>query len=174
MTVSLKAIAGGLVAAVLAITAAAAQERVAAHKDWSVFEASQGGNKICWVVSQPIESVATRGGQQVEVQRGQIFLMVSVRPGDGVANEVSFLSGYPFKGGSTVKVSVGSREFTLFTEGENAWTSSTSDDATVTNAFRRGAQARIEGLSQRGTTTRDTFSLSGFTAAMRSATQRCS
>jgi len=163
----------GIAAVVMTAGVAIAQTRVDAKKDWSIFEVEKDGGKICWIVSKPVDSVATRGGKRVKVRRGPIYLMVSIRPGDGVKNEVSFLSGYPFKGDSQVGVKVGSKAFSLFTDGENAWASSSAEDAQLTEAFRRGARARIEGLSQRGTKTRDTFSLSGFTAAMESAAGRC-
>lgn len=165
--------ATGLIVALLLSTLSYAQTRVDAKKDWSVFEAGDGNAKVCWVVSQPTEKRAMRGGKEVKVKRGEIFLMVAVRPADKVVNEVSFLAGYPFKKGSQVKVRVGSKDYTLFTDGENAWTPSPADDDALTGAFRRGSTARIEGVSTRGTTTIDTFSLSGFTAALESANQRC-
>ena len=130
------------------------------RKDWSIFEAGSGGQGQGVLDCQPATGVIwpTRGGKRVEVQRGDVFLMVAVRPGDKVKNEVSFLSGYPFKGGSKVTVSVGNKNYTMFTEGENAWTRSPAEDSTLTSAFRRGSKARVEGLSQRGTTTRRTRS----------------
>jgi hypothetical protein len=99
--------------------------------------------------------------------------MVSIRPDDGVVNEVSFISGYPFKKGSEVKTSVGARKFTMFTEGENAWAPSSNDDTALVTAFRKGANAKIEGTSSRGTRTVDTFSLNGFTAALAMAAELC-
>ncbi len=173
MRTGLRGILAGALVIGLAIGSAAAQTRVNAVKDWSVFVAGEGGKRVCWIVSQPTESTATRGGKNVQVNRGDIFLMVAVRPEDKVSNEVSFLSGYPFKGGSKVTVSVGNNNYTLFTEGENAWTRSASEDNNLTSAFRKGSRARVQGVSQRGTTTRDTFSLSGFTAAMKDAQSRC-
>lgn len=161
--------------AALALGAAQAQTqtRVDASKDWSVFEAGAENQKICWIVSKPTSWAAYRGGKKVEVRRGDIFLMVSIRPADGVVNEVSFLGGYPFKDGSKVEVKVGSETFSMDTVGENAWTPSPKDDATVVDAFRRGATAKIEGVSARGTKTVDIFSLSGFTAALESAASLC-
>ena len=173
MNSMIKGIAAGLVAALSLSGAAEAQKRVDVHKAWSVFEATNNGSKVCWIVSTPEKWTATRGGQEVKVNRGDIFLMVAVRPGEKVKNEVSFLAGYPFQGGSNVEVSVGSKNFNMFTDGENAWTPSKQDDDRMTAAFRAGAKALIKGVSRRGTTTRDTFSLSGFTAAIRSATARC-
>lgn len=166
-------VAGGIVATLIA-TATFAQTRVDAKRDWSIFEAGQGGQKVCWIVSQPKRSSAERGGQTVQVRRGDIYLMVSVRPADNVRNEVSFLAGYPFAEGSEVTVSVGSQKFTMFTDGENAWTSSQADDDRLTAAFRGGSDTQVVGKSSRGTTTRDTFSLMGFTDALTAAQQRCS
>ena len=170
-------VAARMAAAVLATLMAApavGQTRVDANKDWSIFEAGEGGSKVCWIVSQPKSSSATRGGATVEVNRGEIFLMVAVRPADNVRNEVSFLSGYPFKEGSNVTVTVGSNDYTLFTNAENAWTQSGAEDDQITAAFRAGSDARVSGESSRGTTTRDVFSLSGFTAALDAARERCS
>lgn len=149
------------------------QARVDAKKDWSIFEAGPAGQKVCWIVSQPTKSTASRNGKSVTVNRGDIFLMVSIRPADGVVNEVSYLSGYPFKKGSEVKASVGTSEFSLFTEGENAWSPSAQDDASLIAAFRRGSDTRIVGESSRGTKTVDTFSLNGFTAALEAAVDLC-
>ena len=168
-----KTAAAGLIAFAAMTGLATGQERVAAKKDWSVFVAGSGGNKVCWIVTQPTKSEAFKGGKPVQVRRGDIFLMVSARKADGAKNEVSFLSGYPFKGGSKVKIRVGSKNFNLFTDGENAWTTSAGQDNDLTSAFRRGARAQVEGLSARGTTTKDTFSLSGFTAALKDAQKRC-
>ena len=61
----------------------------------------------------------------------------------------------------------------LVTDGENAWTSSPQEDDKLTNAFQSGRDAVISGTSARGTVTTDTFSLSGFTAAIKSAQDRC-
>jgi Invasion associated locus B (IalB) protein len=172
MTSILRTVAAGVLAVLMA-TPAVGQTRVDAKKDWSIFEAGEGAQKVCWIVSQPKSTSATRGGQTVEVNRGDIFLMVAVRPADNVRNEVSFLAGYPFKEGSNVTVTVGSNDYTLFTNGENAWTQSGAEDDQITAAFRAGSEARVVGESSRGTTTRDVFSLSGFTAALDSARERC-
>ena len=172
-----RGIAAAVVAAGLAVGSASAQTRVDAKKDWSIFEATSNGNKVCWIVSQPTKSTAKRGGKTVTVRRGDIFLMVAVRKADNVKNEVSFLSGYPFRKGSKVAVNVtsskGGTKFTMFTDGENAWTSSPAEDDKLTTAFRGGRDAIIKGTSGRGTETTDTFSLSGFTAAVKSAQERC-
>lgn len=159
---------------VAAVGASAQQEstnRVNKITDWSVFE---GDNpKECWAVTTYKESVNTRDGRVVAVTRGDILLMVFHRPGAGVAGQVAFTGGYPFASGSTVNVNVGGTEFELFTEGEWAWPATAADDAKLTTAMKRGASAIVSARSSRGTLTKDTFSLLGFTAAFEDAEKRC-
>jgi hypothetical protein len=163
-----------LVAALLAAPAMAQDEstnRVAAKTDWSVFV--ENDPTECWSVSSPKETVNTKDGRVVAVRRGDILLFVSYRPGADVQGEVSFTGGYPFAGGSTVSLDVGGTVFELFTDGEWAWSASGADDAKIITAMKRGAQAVATARSGRGTETKDTFSLLGFTAALEEAEKRC-
>ena len=165
---------GGALVAML-VTGATAQQstnRVAAKTDWSVFV--EDNPTECWAVSSPKETVNTREGRVVAVRRSEILLFVSYRPGSGVKGEVSFTGGYPFAKGSTVSVKVGDNTFELFTSGENAWPATPADDAKLITAMKRGAKAVVTGRSGRGTLTKDTFSLLGFTAAVEEAAKRCS
>ncbi len=169
---TIRGIAG--VALALVATGAWAQEsnnRVAAHTDWSVFEAAEP--KQCWSVSSPKETVNTRDGRVVAVRRGDILLFISYIPSSNVDGQVSFTGGYPFKGGSTVTLDIGGTKFELFTDGEMAWSASESDDTKIIAALKRGAEAVLRGESSRGTKTEDTFSLFGFTAAVEDADKRC-
>jgi hypothetical protein len=47
------------------------------------------------------------------------------------------------------------------------------DDARILTAMKRGSNAILTARSARGTQTRDTFSLLGFTAAAEEAERRC-
>lgn len=153
--------------------AAQTQTRVGSQKDWAIFQAGDGNSKVCWIATKPTRSSAKRNGKTVEVRRGDIFLMVAFRPSDGAANEVSFLAGYPLQKGSKVKAEVGSDAFDMFTSGENAWMSGPDKDNEIIAAFRKGSNATVTGTSTRGTTTTDTFSLLGFTAAVDEAQKLC-
>ena len=155
--------------------AAGAQEqstnRVAAKTDWSVFV--EDNPTECWSVSAPRETVNTRGGRVVAVRRGDILLYVFYRPDAGVKGQVTFTGGYPFAKGSTVTLGISGNTFELFTEGEWAWPASPADDAKIITAMKRGAEATLTARSSRGTETKDTFSLLGFTAAVEDAETRC-
>ncbi|MET4102674.1 hypothetical protein ABIE58_002110 [Roseovarius sp. MBR-78] len=169
-------------AGVLAITLACAtamptlaQEtstnQVATSTAWSVFEDSDP--RECWAVSAPTETVNTRDGRVVAVRRGDILLMTFFRPAAEVQGQVTFTGGYPFAKGSTVNMTIGDDSFELFTEGEWAWPANTDDDAKILAAMKRGVDAVLTARSTRGTQTKDTFSLLGYTAAVEEAEKRC-
>ena len=172
MTTALRRTLGAAAFALIAPLAAQAQEstnRVATITDWNVFV--EESPKECWGVSKPKETVNTKDGKPASVRRGDILLFVTFRPGKDP--EISFTGGYPFAGGSTVKVSVDGKEFELFTDGEWAWPGSAADDAALMGALKAGTTAVIQARSGKGTQTQDTFSLRGFTAAMDDAGKRC-
>ena len=172
MTTSLTRI--GLVAAfatALVSPALAAEPKVLGSQgDWTAF----GGDdpKECWAVSPPKSTRNTDAeGNPKEVTRSDIRLYVAYRPGQN--GEVSFQGGYPFAPDSTVDVDVSGQTFKLFTEGENAWAGSPDDDTKLIGALRAGSSATVVGRSARGTTTTDTFSLSGVTAMTNMAKSSC-
>ena len=146
--------------------------RVAAKTDWSVFVEEDPTE--CWSVSAPKETVNTRDGRVVAVRRSDILFMVFYRPNAGVSGQVTFTGGYPFADGSTVNLNISGSEFELFTDGEWAWPATPSDDAKIITAMKRGTDAVLTARSSRGTQTKDTFSLLGFTAAVEDAEKRCS
>jgi len=145
--------------------------RVAAKTDWSVFV--EDNPTECWGVATPKETVNTREGRVVAATRGQILLMVFYRPSAAAKGQVAFTGGYPFRSGSTVNVAISGNEFELFTDGDWAWPATVADDAKLVTAMKRGADAVVTGVSSRGTATKDTFSLLGFTAAVEDAESRC-
>ncbi len=156
----------------LGATALQAQESsnvVATMTDWSVFV--EESPKECWGVSSPKETVNTKDGNPVQVRRGDILLFVTFRP--SASGEISFAGGYPFAGGSTVKLDVDGTTYDLITDGEWAWPGTKDDDAAILSALKKGTTAVLTAKSGKGTQTKDTFSLRGFTAAMEDAAQRC-
>ncbi len=164
--------AGPVMAQDASATVGESTNRVALHRDWSVFEET-GPTKQCWIVSPPKETVNTRDGRVVAVRRGDILLHISFIPEKDVDGQVSFMSGYPFREGSVVTVDIDGQSFNLFTLGELAWTNSDEDDTRILAALKRGKEAVIVGMSSRGTKTTDTFSLLGVTAAAEDARNRC-
>jgi len=170
-------IGAGAVALMLGTGMTSAQEestnRVDAMTDWSVFEGDSP--KECWAVTTFKESLNTdESGRPKAVSRGEILLMVFYRPDAKVSGQIAFTGGYPFAPGSTVSLKIGDNSFELYTEGEWAWPATPQDDGRIITSMKRGASAVLTARSARGTVTKDTFSLLGFTAATEDAGKRCS
>jgi len=170
-TLTATAIGLALAGAAPASQAQESTNQVAVMTDWSVF--TEENPKECWGVSKPKETVNTRDSKPVSVRRGDILLFVTFRPGNGAKGEVSFTGGYPFAPGSTVNATIDGSSFELFIDGEWAWPATTADDDAILTALKKGSTAVLTARSARGTNTRDTFSLRGFTAAMQDAEKRC-
>lgn len=152
-----------------AALAQVSDNRVSASTDWSVFV--DGNPQQCWSVSAPKETVNTKNGKPATVRRGDILLFVTYGPdGKGI---VSFSGGYPFAPDSTVALDVSGTKFELYVDGEWAWAGTEGDDAKIVAAMKAGSSAVLVARSAKGTQTQDTFSLSGFSAAVDEAAKRC-
>lgn len=165
-----------ILAASLGATGAAAQgevDRAGAQVDWSVFQTGEAAARVCWIVSKPKAIEARRAGKKVTASRGDIYLMVAARPAQNIRNEVSTVVGYTLKKNSTVRVNIGGTAFSMFVEGDKAWLENAAADDRMIEAMKKGAQATLTAESERGTTTIDTYSLNGFTAALSEAQRLC-
>jgi hypothetical protein len=145
----------------------AAQTAVGTFEDWTAVTDERTGTKVCYAVSRPIRS------EPQNVKRGDIWALVTQRPAAKARDEVRFVQGYPLVEKGQVKVTIGSDSFLLFTAGEDAWAPSATVDGELVAAMRKGATMTVEGTSTRGTKTVDTYSLTGFTAALGAATKAC-
>jgi len=146
--------------------------RVDSKQDWSVFV--ENNPSQCWIVSAPSKTKATRNGKTVSVTRSEIQLFALFEPSQKVYGQISFTSGYPFKPGSTVRVSVGASEHLMSQiEGEWSWPKDLKTNDEIIKSLKRGVKAIIIGTSKKGTRTQDTFSLLGFSAALEEAQKRC-
>lgn len=154
--------------AVLAVSSApASAKQIGAFKDWSAHAEGKGKAQTCWIYSEPVKD---EGNYK---KRGRIYLLVTHRPGEKTFNQVQFTAGYTYKKGSAVQVAIGSKKFELFTNGDTAWARSTKDDKDIVAAMRGGARMIVTGQSARGTKTKDTYSLSGISAAHKAIGKAC-
>ncbi len=171
MRAALIAAVMGVGGAAVAQTAAATSDKLVATKTaWSVF--ADTSPKECWGVSKPKSSDATRDGKAVTPKRSDILFFVTFRPGQ-TGGETSFTGGYTFADKSSVDVTIDGQTFSMTTKGEWAWAASADDDAKLMAALQKGQEATLAARSGKGTLTKDTFSLSGFSAAMTEAASRC-
>jgi hypothetical protein len=158
-----------LLSALAAGSADAAAPRVlGTFNDWEAYQLIEGNNqRTCYMASQPSKK------EPGNVRRGDVLVFVTHRPADKERDVVNVQLGYPLKSGTDVQLTVGDAKFSLFPNGEAAWTRGAADDKALVGAMMKGAAMTVVGQSERGTRTIDSYSLRGFTAAYREITKAC-
>lgn len=137
-------------------------------KDWNAYTWVEGGQKVCYMLSRPTKSLPSN------VQRGDIYMMITYRPKSRSNEEVSHVTGYTYKDKATVDVTIDKRQFKLATDNDVAWVADGESDDKFIKAMRGGSRMVVKGTSSRGTLTTDTYSLQGFTAAHKQIRKSCS
>ena len=164
LSAKLVALAGFMI---LADTANAANPKsLGRFRDWEAYSAEERGSKICYALTAPKESQGNYS------RRGPVFLMVTRRPADNVYDEVSAITGYTYQKNSNPTLSIGSNRFVADAVGEVAWPK-IQDGPKLISRMTAGKTLELKGTSSRGTLTKDTFSLRGFTAALNAVADAC-
>ena len=158
----------------ITLSASAAPSAQATFKDWRLFVDGQDAAKYCYIVGEPKRSTPAN------VKRGDVYLVVAHRPGQGVRNEVSVRIGYPFSATSNPFAEIGSDRFDFFTgvQAQNgadewAWMVDLKAQPRLVTAMKLGNELIFKGTSARGTLTTDQYSLRGVTAAMKALDEAC-
>lgn len=156
-------------AAFFTVAALSAHAKVLSeHGDWIAAREMENGKPACVISSTPQKS------EGKYKQRGDIFALISHRPAEKRIGEVGFQAGYTFKKGSDVIVTIDRKKsFKLFTSGEFAWTTDAKMDKSIAAGMRAGSTMVVRGTSSRGTQTTDTYSLKGFTKALKAINTAC-
>jgi hypothetical protein len=163
----------GLFVALTMITMAAqgaAETGLGIFHAWEAYTFPVRGKTAC-----AIWASATKSEGKYK-KRGDVVMFVSHRPWTRQkrVHEVSFETGYTFKSDSEVTIAIDKKKkFTLFTKANTAWSRTAADDAALVKAMRIGKVMVIRGQSSRGTKTKDTFELFGFTAAHNAINKAC-
>jgi invasion protein IalB len=172
-----------LVAAALALPATAlAQPRSAnptaqatllgQYGDWGAYTASPGGRKVCFALSKPTSQQDNPPNRRTATNA--VYLFVSTRPDEKVANEISVLvTGYAFKANTEATMTIGGGGFPMYTQNDGAWVKNAAEEARLIEAMRKSADAVIKAQTSKGTATTDTFSLKGVSQALDRAAQEC-
>jgi hypothetical protein len=145
----------------------AAPKQLGIFKKWSAWQLSLKQGKECFAHSVPLKA------EGKYKSRGQASISVTHRPKAGVKNEVSIAAGYTYRPESEVKLLIDEKVFRLFVDGGTAFARDSGTDAAIVEALKKGQRMTVQGISSRDTYTKDSYSLSGFTAAYNAATRAC-
>ena len=157
----------GVFTAILSTEAGAADTAptlLGAFSGWSAYQSTTSDGRTCYVMAQP------RSSEPKKAVRDPIYFLISDWPRRRAKAEMQIIAGYKYKDGSPVTAQVGGTKIEFFTQNTtgtgSAWVKDAADEARLADAMRRASQVVVTGVSQRGTTTHDTYSLDGIGTAL--------
>lgn len=150
-----------------AAASAAAQTFIKTTGDWSAFKDDSSKSRSCYIASAPKKETGNYK------RRGDTFVLISHRPGESAWDVFELRAGYAYKKDSRVTLVIDGQKFDLFTQQSAAWAKDEKTDRALARAMIRGSKMIVTGTSARGTTTVDTYSLRGFTAAYKTIGREC-
>ncbi len=147
---------------------AAAPQVLGEYGDWVAYYYRDSSGAVCYMASTP------KKDEGKYTKRGDIYAVVTHRPNEKSFDVVNFNAGYTYKSGAKVEVKIGAQTFDkLFTSGDKAWATSEKTDKEMVAAMKRGSRMVVHGVSSKGTQTKDTYSLNGFSSAYRAISNKC-
>ena len=143
-------------------------KKVGKFKDWEAMIIVEQTGKVCFAQSIPVLQ-----SPKSNLREARIF--VSFRPGEKVSNEISITGGYEFnkKNSIIAKSGKSNYKFDIAQEGF-AWIADNKLENKMIKTMKRGSRIMITGYNQKGSQTRDHYSLLGFTKAYNAAKTSCS
>ena len=107
-------------------------------------------------------------------RRGDVYAQVSLNENNSNSGVVSFQAGYTYKIKSEINVIIDkNNKMLLQPVGRVAWTVSEEEDSKLIKFMKLGNEMIVRGISSRGTNTKDTYSLKGFSAAYKAIKKVC-
>jgi len=141
---------------------------VKASGAWTLYSHQGAPGDICFITSQPRET------KPADVERDRAYFYVSSWNQDGIRNQISVLLGYDVDDQSAISVSVGNRRFGLFAKDGKGFIANATEELQLIDAMKRGNTMVVAAKTKDGTSTVDTYSLIGVTAAVNLLNQGCS
>lgn len=135
--------------------------------DWKAYVLTENNQKVCYMVSEPKKMEGKYS------TRGKVYALVTHRPSEDTKDVFSYIAGYSYKAGATVKLKIDGQSITLFTQGDTAWAEDPQTDKKISGLIRSGSKLTVQGTSSRGTLTTDTFSLKGSGVAYKAISKEC-
>lgn len=140
---------------------ASAPTRIQQFKAWGAYSYKSGPGNVCYVLSVPTTK------EPASVDHGDVFFIVSQRPGQNISYEPQVMVGYPLQANSKVTVTIDNKNFVMFTKDKAGWVENAAEEPALVAAMKTGHNMSVSAVSGRGTKTSYAYSLSGISAALK-------
>jgi hypothetical protein len=145
-------------------------KKMGTHKDWETYVINDEKGKVCFAQSKPVL-------QSPKTNPREARLFISFRPGENITNEISITAGYEFNKKNIVTAISGKKKykFDIMQDGF-AWMSDVEKkfEKKMIKTMKKGSRIMITGHNQKGSQTKDHYSLLGFTKAYNATKANCS
>jgi len=118
----------------------------------------------CFIQSSPIKTDIPEGKSRGE--HGILVYTMNQNP-DLI---VQITAGFSYKLSDSIKVTIDQGEYIFYTDDDTAWA---KNDKKVIYAMKRGLELETIGISSKGTSVIDTYTLQGFTSALNKLEKDC-
>lgn len=146
---------------------AAAPKVLGEYGDWIAYYYRDGSGPVCYMASTP------KMDEGKYTKRGDIYVVVTHRPHEKSYDVINVNAGYTYKTASEAELKIGAQTFKMFTNGDKAWAFNAKDEKAIVAAMKRGSRMIVNGTSSKGTKTKDTYSLNGFSSAYKAISNKC-
>jgi hypothetical protein len=143
-------------------------KKVGKFKDWETMVITEQTGKVCFAQSVPVL-------QSPKSNLREARMFVSFRPGEKISNEISITSGYEFNKKNIITATSGKSKYKFDIAQEGfAWIADNKLENKMIKTMKRGSRIMVTGYNQKGSQTKDHYSLLGFTKAYNAAKTSCS
>jgi hypothetical protein len=156
-----------LLAAWAAPAVAQSVRQLGVFNNWSAYSAPSGTGEICFVVTKPSSVTPSPDGYS------QGYLYLTDRPDEKIANEFNLIAGFKLAADQPASLTVDGHTYPLFVRGDSAWLKDPAQGGNLAGGIRAGASLVVDLVSEQGTRVRESFSLSGATAASKAMSDAC-
>ena len=141
--------------------AAPAPTRIQQFKAWGAYSYKSGASNVCYVLSVPTKK------EPASVDHGDVFFIVTQRPGQNISYEPQVMVGYPLQPNSKVTVTIDKKNFVMFTKDKAGWVENAAEEPALVAAMKTGQEMSVSAVSGRGTKTSYAYSLQGISASLK-------
>jgi hypothetical protein len=146
---------------------AQSMKQLGVFHDWSAYSAASGTGHICFVVAKPTDVTPTPEGYT------QAYLYLTDRPDAQISNELNLIAGLSLSADQPATLAIDGKAFPLLVRGDAVWLKDPTQNSNLAGAMRAGSSLTVDLVSDKGVKFRETFSLSGATAASKAMGDGC-
>ena len=134
-----------------------------ANENWEFVKADE----YCYIKSEPIKTQIPEGKS-----RGDHYLLV-YKINQKPELIIQITSGFNYKSSDAITVQIDEEDYNFYTDDDTAWAIDEKEDKKVIYAMKKGLEFIASGISNKGTTVIDTYTLKGFTLAVKTLSNDC-